>query len=171
MIFSQLKLETKRFQMTKIWLKLNGVLFKRLRLNQNLLSKLPKLAEIIKTVIYCSFKRLNQSVHLHRLLLLFYNLPICIPSTKYFKGPMLYCFSSISHSYQRSNNTVFEMHSPKSIRGPEFQQSKNRSSELNWEQAVSVPAPLNANELHLSMTTLPATCPSQGEDASYIDYY
>ena len=45
------------------------------------------------------------------------------------------------------------MHCPKLIRGP--------------EQAVSVPAPLNANELHLSTPALPATNPSQGEDASY----
>ena len=33
------------------------------------------------------------------------------------------------------------------IRGLEFQLSKNRSSELYWKQAVSVPAPLNANKL------------------------
>ena len=30
-----------------------------------------------------------------------------------------------------------------------------------------MPAPLNANELHMSMLALPATRPSQGEDASY----
>ena len=71
----------------------------------------------------------------------------------YFKGPILYCFSSISHSCQRSNSSVFDMHCPKLIRGP--------------EQAVSVPAPLNANELHLSMPALPATRPSQGEDAAH----
>ena len=29
-------------------------------------------------------------------------------------------------------------------------------------QAVSVPAALNANELHLLTSALPATCPSQG---------
>ena len=39
------------------------------------------------------------------------------------------------------------MHCPKPICGPEIQLSKSRSSELYWEQAVSVPAPLNANEL------------------------
>ena len=44
------------------------------------------------------------------------------------KGPILYCFSLIYHSCQRSNNTVFEMHSPN--HGPEFQLSKSRSSEL-----------------------------------------
>ena len=32
---------------------------------------------------------------------------------------------------------------------------------------VSVPAPLNANELHLSRPALLATRPSQGEDAIY----
>ena len=45
------------------------------------------------------------------------------------------------------------MHRPKPIRGPETQLSKSRSGELYWEQAVSVPAPLNANELHLSKPT------------------
>ena len=30
-----------------------------------------------------------------------------------------------------------------------------------------MPAPLNANELHLSVPALPATCPSQGDDAYY----
>ena len=38
--------------------------------------------------------------------------------------------SSISHSCQRSNNTVFHMRCPKPIRGPEFQLSKSRSTEL-----------------------------------------
>ena len=47
-----------------------------------------------------------------------------------FKGPILYCFSSISHRCQRSNNTVFDMHCPKTIRGPEIQLSKSRSSGL-----------------------------------------
>ena len=83
------------------------------------------------------------------------------------KGPILYCVSSISHSCHRSNNTVFDMHCPKPICGHEFQLSKCCSSELYWEQAVSVPAPLNANELHLSMPALPGTGPSQGEDATY----
>ena len=41
------------------------------------------------------------------------------------------------------------------------------STELYWEQAVSVPAPLNANALRLSTPALPATCPSQGDDAAY----
>ena len=61
------------------------------------------------------------------------------------------------------------MHCPKPIRGPEFQLSKSRSTELYSEQSVSVPAPLNANELHLSTPTwraLPATCPFQGKDAA-----
>ena len=58
------------------------------------------------------------------------------------------------------------MHCPKPICGPESQLSKSRSSELYWEQAVSVPAPLNANELHLSTPALPATCPSQEEDTA-----
>ena len=35
------------------------------------------------------------------------------------KGPILYCFSSISHRCQRSNYTVLEMHCPKPICGPE----------------------------------------------------
>ena len=56
-----------------------------------------------------------------------------------FKGPRLYCFSSISYSCQRSNNTVFEMFCPKPIHGPEFQLSE---SGHYWEQVVSVPAPL-----------------------------
>ena len=59
------------------------------------------------------------------------------------------------------------MHCPKPICGPEFQLSKSHSSELYWEQAVSVPAPLNANERRLSMPALPATHPSQEEDATY----
>ena len=59
------------------------------------------------------------------------------------KGPVLYCFSSISHSYQRSNNSVFDMYCPKPIHGPEFQLSKSCSSELYRKQAVSVSAPLN----------------------------
>ena len=75
----------------------------------------------------------------------------------YFKGPILYCFSSISQSCLRSSDTVFEMHRPKPICCPEIQLSKSRSSELYWEQAVSVPAPLNANELCLSTPALPAT--------------
>ena len=83
------------------------------------------------------------------------------------KGPILYCFSSISHSFQRSNNTAFEMYCTKPNCGLEFQLSKSRSSELYWEQAVSVPAPWNANELCLSTPALPATCPSKGEDAAY----
>ena len=37
-----------------------------------------------------------------------------------FKGPILYCISSISHSCQKSNNSVFDMHCPKHIFGPEF---------------------------------------------------
>ena len=59
------------------------------------------------------------------------------------------------------------MHFPKPIHGPEFQLSKSCSSELYWKQAVPVPEPLNANELRLSTPALPATCPSQGEDAAY----
>ena len=35
-----------------------------------------------------------------------------------------------------------------------------------FEQAVSVPAPLITNEHRLSTPALPATCPSQGEDAT-----
>ena len=49
------------------------------------------------------------------------------------------------------------MHCPKPTCGPEFQLSTNHSSELYWEQAVSVPAPLNDYELHLSRPALPAT--------------
>ena len=41
------------------------------------------------------------------------------------------------------------MHYPKPIHGPESQLSKSRSTELYSEQSVSVPAPLNANELRL----------------------
>ena len=59
------------------------------------------------------------------------------------------------------------MYCPKPIRGPEFQLSKSRSTELYWAQAVSVPAPLNANELCLSTPALPDTHPSQGDDATY----
>ena len=62
-----------------------------------------------------------------------------------FKGPILYCFSSISHSCQRSSNSVFDMHCPKHIHGPELQLSKSCSAELCSEHSVSVPAPLNAN--------------------------
>ena len=49
------------------------------------------------------------------------------------KVPILYCFSSISHSCQRSNSTVFDMYCPNPSVGPEFQ--------------------LWANELHLSTPT------------------
>ena len=76
------------------------------------------------------------------------------------KGPILYCFSSISHSCQMSNSSVLDMLCPKPICGSEFQLSKSRSTELYSEQSVSVPAPLNANELRLSPPTwraLPAT--------------
>ena len=59
------------------------------------------------------------------------------------------------------------MYCPKPICGPEFQLSKSRSTEIYWEQAVPVPAPLNANELCLSTPALPATRPSQGDDAAY----
>ena len=52
-----------------------------------------------------------------------------------------------------------EMHCPKPIHGPEFQLSKSRLSELYWEQADSVTAPLNANELCMSTPALPATLP------------
>ena len=86
------------------------------------------------------------------------------------KGPILCCFSSFSHSRQRSNSSVFDMHCPKPIRGPEFQLSKSRSTELYSEQSVSVPAPLNANELRLLTPTwraLPASH-SQGEDAPCV---
>ena len=41
------------------------------------------------------------------------------------KGPILYCFSSISHSCQTSN-TEFDMHCPKPIHGSEFQLSKSQ---------------------------------------------
>ena len=59
----------------------------------------------------------------------------------------------------------YKMKCPKPIHGSEFQLSKSRSSELFWEQAVSVPASLNANELRLSTPALPATCPFQGDGA------
>ena len=59
------------------------------------------------------------------------------------------------------------MYCPKPIRGPEFQLSESRSIELYWEQAVTVHAFLKANELRLSTPALPATHPSQGEDATY----
>ena len=56
------------------------------------------------------------------------------------------------------------------MRGPEFQLSKSRSTELYSEQSVSVPAPLNANELRLSTPTwraLPAShC--QGGEAPFV---
>ena len=76
------------------------------------------------------------------------------------EGPILSCLSSVSHSCQRSNNSVFDMHCPKPMRGPEFQLSRSGSADLHSEQSVSVPAPLNANELRLSKLTwraLPAT--------------
>ena len=76
------------------------------------------------------------------------------------KGPILYCFLSISHSCQRSKNSLFNMHCPKPMRGPDFQLSKSRSTEFYSDQSVSVPAPLNANELRLSTPTwraLPAS--------------
>ena len=43
---------------------------------------------------------------------------------------MLYCFSSISHSCQRSNNSVFDTYCPKHICGLEFQlATESRSAE------------------------------------------
>ena len=42
------------------------------------------------------------------------------------------------------------MDCPKPIPGPEFQLSKRRSTEISWQQSVSVPKPLNANERCLS---------------------
>ena len=62
------------------------------------------------------------------------------------------------------------MQCPKPVCGPEFQLSLSAqvsSTELYWEQAVSVPPHLNANELRLSTPALPATHSSQGEDAAY----
>ena len=62
------------------------------------------------------------------------------------------------------------MYCPKPIWGPDHQLSKSCSTELYWERAVSVPAPLNADELRLLTPTwraLPATCHSQEDDASY----
>ena len=44
-------------------------------------------------------------------------------------------FINFTHSCQRSINTVFEMHCLKPIRGPEFQLSKSRASELDRESA------------------------------------
>ena len=69
------------------------------------------------------------------------------------KAHILYCLSSTSHSCQRSNNSVFDLYYPKHIRGPAFQLSKSRFAELYSEHFVSVPAPLNANELCLSTPT------------------
>ena len=51
--------------------------------------------------------------------------------------------------------------------GPKFQLSESCSIELYWEQAVSVPAPLNTNDLRLSTPALPTTRPPPGEDAPY----
>ena len=59
------------------------------------------------------------------------------------------------------------MYCPKPIHGPKVQLSTSHSSELYWEQAVSVPAPLYANKFNLSTPALPATHPSQGDDAAY----
>ena len=73
---------------------------------------------------------------------------------------------SISVHISWLKDIAFERYCPKPICGPEFQQSKSRSTELYSEQAVSVPAPLNANELRLSTPALPATRPSQGDDAT-----
>ena len=64
---------------------------------------------------------------------------------------MLFFINFHQHSCQSSNSSVFDMHCPKPICGPEFQLSKSRSTELYSEQSVSVPAPLNANEQCLSM--------------------
>ena len=43
------------------------------------------------------------------------------------------------------------MNCPKPIRGPEFQLSKMSSAEFYWEQAVSVPAPLNSVYICIAM--------------------
>ena len=81
-----------------------------------------------------------------------------LPMSKSLKGPILYCFSSISHF--RGPTTLFDMYYPKHIRGPELQLSKSCSAALYSQHSVSVPAPLNVNELRLSAPTwgaLPAT--------------
>ena len=69
-----------------------------------------------------------------------FNIPICSKVSYY----------NVFHHLHTAYNTVFEMYCPKPIRCPEFQLSKIHSTELYWEQAVSVPATLNANQLSLS---------------------
>ena len=55
--------------------------------------------------------------------------------------------------FHQGPTALFNMHWPKPICGPELQLSKSRSTELYSDQSVSVPAPLNANELRLSTPT------------------
>ena len=60
------------------------------------------------------------------------------------------------------------MHYPKPMHGPEFQLSKSHSTDLYSEQFVSVPAPLNANELCLSTLLGEPASHSQGEDSPCV---
>ena len=65
-------------------------------------------------------------------------------------------YSTVFHQFHtavKGPKTLFNMYCPKHIPGPAFQLSKSRSAELYSEHSVSVPAPLNANELHLSTPT------------------
>ena len=69
--------------------------------------------------------------------------------------PLKVPYYTVFHQFHIAvrDSSVFDMHCPKLIHGPEFQLSKSCSTELYSEQSVSVPAPLNANELRLSMPT------------------
>ena len=72
------------------------------------------------------------------------------------------------HTAVRGPITSCLMSCPKPVRGPEFQLSESHPTEPSWQwqQSVSVPAPLNANELHLSTPTwrsLPVTSHKGGE--------
>ena len=76
------------------------------------------------------------------------------------KGPILYCFSSISHSCQRSNSSVFDMHCPKPICGPEFSCLKVALQSSIQSSLFLCLHLLDSNELRLSTPTwraLPAT--------------
>ena len=99
----------------------------------------PLVTESVRILVDFKFKHLDESAR---------TLDVSL------KVPYYTVFPSISHSCQRSNNSdTNDMYCPKHICGPEFQLSKSRFAELYSERSVSVPAPLNANELRLSTPT------------------
>ena len=94
----------------------------------------PSTSLVLLTMVQVTIACWLLTVHLQTFLVVVHHWLSCFLLVAAFKGPILYSFSSISHSCQMSNNTAFEMHCPKPICGPEFQLSKSRSIELCTER-------------------------------------